>query len=41
VKTQLSDCAKKLDKNELGLMGNFEGMLLVLAQFGFISQSAK
>lgn len=41
MKAQLSDCAKKLDKNELGLMGNFEGMLLVLAQFGFISQSAK
>lgn len=41
MKNKLTDCAKKLDTNELGLMSSFEGMLLLLTHYGFISQSTK
>ena len=39
MKDKINYCAKKLDTNELGMMGSFEGMLLLLSTYDFIKQS--
>jgi hypothetical protein len=36
LKNKLSHCAKKIDTNELRMMGSFEGMLRLLVKFKFI-----
>lgn len=39
-KAEVSTTAKRINKNELGLMGSFEGMLKLLNDFKFITEDS-
>lgn len=39
-KSEISTTAKRINKNELGLMGSFEGMIKLLNDFKFITDDS-